>query len=127
MLKINKLKLSVLLFGVLLPCVLFGINGKVYIKQSEPIHIQKTHGQGTPKTNSIQATIDGHYLTVVFTENLGQVAIEIESSIYGEVSTQSTPTPNGVIIYISNTGGYTVTFTLPNGDVYYGEFEVTDD
>ena len=25
-----------------------------------------------------------------------------------------------------NTGSYVITFTLPNGDQYYGEFEVTD-
>ena len=35
-------------------------------------------------------------------------------------------TPNGVNFYIPNTGSYVVTFTLPNNDVYYGEFEVTD-
>ena len=34
--------------------------------------------------------------------------------------------PNGVMFYIPNTGSYVVTFTLPNGDQYYGEFEVTD-
>ena len=30
------------------------------------------------------------------------------------------------MFYIPNTGSYVVTFTLPNGDQYYGEFEVTD-
>ena len=38
----------------------------------------------------------------------------------------STATPNCVIFYITNTGSYIVTFFLPNGDEYYGEFEVTD-
>ena len=121
-----NIKHIVLTLGLLIPAFWCGALEKP-IMDSKSVRIQEGTVQGTPKTNSIQAAIDGHYLTVVFTENLGQVAIEIESSIYGEVSTQSTPTPNGVIIYISNTGGYTVTFTLPNGDVYYGEFEVTDD
>ena len=81
---------------------------------------------GTDKTSSIQATIDGHYLTVVFLENLGQVNIVITDANDHEIRVESTPTPTGVNIYISNTGSYVVTFTLPNGDEYYGEFEVTD-
>lgn len=126
MLIINKLKLSVLLFGVLLPCALSGINGKVYIKHSEPILIQKAQVQGTPKDSFIQATIDGHCLTVVFTENLGQVVVEVTTDGGVEVDASALYTPNGVIFYIPETGSYIVTFTLPNGDVYYGEFEVTD-
>ena len=77
-------------------------------------------------SSSIQATIDGHYLTVVFLENLGQVNIVITDAYDNEIRVESTPTPTGVNIYISNTGSYVVTFTLPNGDEYYGEFEVTD-
>ena len=82
--------------------------------------------QGPPKGSSIQATIDGHYLTVVFLENLGQVNIVITDANDHEIRVESTPTPTGVNIYILNTGSYVVTFTLPNGDEYYGEFEVTD-
>lgn len=78
------------------------------------------------KTDYIIASINGHVLSVVFTQNLGQVTIDVSLVAGGEVETQSTPTPNGVIIYIPNTGSYVVTFTLSNGDVYYGEFEVTD-
>ena len=90
------------------------------------ISIKVTHTQGNPKTSSIQATIDGHWLSVVFLENLGQVTVEVSSTTVGEVETQSTPTPNGVNIYIPATGSYIVTFTLANGDIYYGEFEVED-
>ena len=123
----KKLKSFIMLVGLLLPTTWCGAYITNTIDGVKHITIIEGTVQGAPKTTSIQATIDGHYLTVVFTENLGQVAIEVESSIYGELETQSTPTPNGVIIYIPNTGSYTVTFTLPNGDVYYGEFEVTDD
>jgi hypothetical protein len=35
------------------------------------IIIREGTAHGFPKTSSIQATIDGHYLTVVFLENLG--------------------------------------------------------
>ena len=123
----KKTKLFILLLAMFLPASWGGVYCTNTIDNHEHIQIKESQVQGAPKDMYIQATIDGHYLTVVFTENLGQVAIEVESSIYGELETQSTPTPNGVIIYIPNTGSYTVTFTLPNGDVYYGEFEVTDD
>ncbi|MCR4848582.1 MAG: DUF3244 domain-containing protein [Bacteroidales bacterium] len=90
------------------------------------IQIKHTTVQGVPKDSSIQATIDGHTLTVVFLENLGQVQIQVETALGGDTQYQSTPTPNGVIFNITNTGSYIVTFTLPNGDEYYGEFEVSD-
>ncbi len=125
MLRFSKTKPILLMLGLLFSTMVCGAYGHI-VNDGSNITIQTTHANGAPKDMYIQAAIDGHYLTVVFTENLGQVAIAIESSIYGEVSTQSTPTPNGVIIYISNTGSYTVTFTLPNGDEYYGEFDVTD-
>ena len=35
------------------------------------IQVKEKKVQGPPKGSSIQATIDGHYLTVVFLENLG--------------------------------------------------------
>lgn len=82
--------------------------------------------QGSPKDYAIQASIDGHTLTVVFTENLGQVTVEVSRVGGGETQVESTPTPNGVLFYIYDTGSYIVTFSLPNGDEYYGEFEVTD-
>ncbi|MCR4848650.1 MAG: DUF3244 domain-containing protein [Bacteroidales bacterium] len=90
------------------------------------IQIKEAHVQGVPRTNSIVASINGHTLSVVFLDNLGQVNIEVEAVGAGEAQFQSTPTPDGVDFYITYTGSYIVTFTLSNGDVYYGEFEVTD-
>ena len=84
------------------------------------------HVQGIPKTSTIQASINGHTLSIVFLENLGQVQIEVQAVGNGEVQYQSTPTPDGVDFYITDTGSYIVYFTLSNGDVYYGEFEVRD-
>lgn len=81
---------------------------------------------GSEKSSSILASIDGHYLTVVFTENLGQVAVEITTASGISVHYTYTQTPNGVQCYIPNAGDYVVTFTLSNGDEYYGEFRVTD-
>lgn len=121
-----NLKHFVLMFGFLLPSLWCGAYGSQHTDHYSNINIKESQVQGVPKGNSIQATIDGHTLSVVFLENLGQVTIDVSLVGGGEVETQSTPTPNGVIIYIPDTGSYIVTFTLSNGDAYYGEFEVTD-
>lgn len=124
MMRLSKIKF-VLLLGFLMPtyfCGAYGFNNN----DNNSIVIKVGHTQSSPKDSSIQASIDGHTLTVVFTENLGQVNIEVSSVSGGEIQVESTPTPNGVIFYIADTGSYIVTFFLPNGDEYYGEFEVTD-
>ena len=90
------------------------------------ITIKEAKVQGVPKGSSIQASISGHCLTVSFTENLGQVTIEVSTASGTSVHFTSIPTPNGVQCYIPNTGDYIVTFTLTNGDEYYGEFTVTE-
>ena len=63
---------------------------------------------------------------VTFTENLGQVAVEITTAAGASVDCASTITPNGLQFSIPNAGDYIITFTLPNGDEYYGEFTVSD-
>ena len=89
--------------------------------------VKKTaqHG-GTDKSGSIVPTINGKVLSVSFTENLGQVDIEVTTSTGGYVQANSCITPNGIQFYIPNAGDYIVTFTLSNGDMYAGEFTVTD-
>ena len=42
--------------------------------------IEKSTYTSSEKGNSILASIDGHWLTIVFTENLGQVEIAITTS-----------------------------------------------
>ena len=81
---------------------------------------------GFPRGNSIVPILNGHVLTVEFTENMGQVSVEVATSSGATVDCLSVLTPNGVQVYIPNAGNYIVTFTLSNGDVYYGEFTVTD-
>ena len=88
--------------------------------------IGKTVYGGTEKGYAISAVINGHVLSVSFTENLGQVAVEISTSDGVAIECSSTVTPNGLQFYIPLAGDYIVTFTLPNGDEYYGEFTVTD-
>ena len=79
-----------------------------------------------PRTNSIQASINGHALSVVFTENLGTVHVEVTDTSGGPVDLTDMYTPNGYNAYIHHAGSYVVTFTLGNGDEYYGEFDVVE-
>ena len=96
-------------------------------ERGTPIEVIKKAVYGsTDKSESIALSIDGHVLSVVFLEDLGQVTIDVSFASGGEVEASAIHTPNGVNFYIPNTGSYIVTFTLSNGDVYYGEFEVTD-
>lgn len=87
--------------------------------------VKSQHG-GTDKSGSILSSIYGHVLSVVFSENLGQVTVEVSTTLGTSVEFTSLFTPNGLQIYIPNAGDYIVNFTLPDGDEYYGEFTVTD-
>jgi hypothetical protein len=114
------------MIGFLLPSLWCGAYVNQHTDHYSNINIKESQVQGAPKGSSIQATIDGHYLTIVFLENLGQVHVVVTTDTGGEVDAVFTETPNGLCIYIPNTGSFIVTFTLPNGDEYYGEFEVRE-
>ena len=125
--RFTKLTRFMLLLAMLLPTAWSSTaNGTNKADGVSHITIKEAKVQGVPKGSSIQASINGHTLTVSFTENLGQVTIEVSTASGTSVHFTSTPTPNGVQCYIPNTGDYIVTFTLLNGDEYYGEFTVTD-
>ena len=81
---------------------------------------------GYDRSSSIDAFINGHTLTVTFTENLGDVLVEVTTASGGTVDYGQVWTPDSFIAYIYSTGSYVVTITLENGDEYYGEFEVVD-
>ena len=94
-----------------------------------PIPIETTEAtgaSGSDRSSSIRPALDGHVLSVVFNENLGQVSVEVTTATGATVECLSVLTPNGLQVYIPNAGNYIVTFTLSNGDVYAGEFTVTD-
>lgn len=115
-----------MLLGLLMPVIHCQARSIKLTDGFSHINIKEAQVQSVPKGSSIQASISGHYLTVVFTENLGQVSVEITTDTGGYVQIDSCLTPNGLQFYIPLAGDYIVTFTLPNGDVYYGEFTVTD-
>lgn len=121
-----KIKQFVLLLGLLLPTTWCGAHTTHLSDGYSHITVKEKTVQGAPKGSSIQASINGHTLIVSFTENLGQVEIEIATAAGFSVDCSSTSTPNGLQFYIPFTGDYIVTITLPNGDEYYGEFTVTD-
>ena len=121
-----NLKHVALLLGLLLPAVWCGAS-EIGLKDGfSNINIKENNVQGVPRGSSIQASIIGHNLMVVFTENLGQVDIEITTASGASVEYLWVHTPNGLQTYLSQTGDYIITFTLSNGDEYYGEFTVTD-
>ncbi len=126
-----KLKEMILMLCLILSGALCYAHGEARMEKEQgegiPIEIKESGScTGPSRGNSIIPTLNGHMLTVVFTENLGQVAVEVTTALGGAVECLSITTPNGLQIYIPNTGDYIVTFTLPNGDEYYGEFTVTD-
>ena len=128
----NRLKEMVLMLCLVLSGAIsyaYGLVGTVNQKGTDgvPINLKELGGlSGLDKSNSIIATLNDNVLTVAFTENLGQVSIEIATTTGVTVDCMSMLTPNGFQFFIPNTGDYIVTFTLPNGDEYYGEFTVTE-
>jgi hypothetical protein len=125
-----KLKEMVLMLCFILSGALCYANGGArMVKEGDGITIDLIEASAcsTPsKGNSIIPTLNGHVLTVVFSENLGQVSVEVATISGASVQCLSVLTPNGLQVYIPNAGNYIVTFTLSNGDGYYGEFTVTD-
>lgn len=124
-----KLKEMILMLCFILSGALCYAHGEARTENEKgegiPIEIIESGScTGPSRGNSIIPTLNGHVLTVVFNENLGQVSIEITTSMGGYVQADSCLTPNGIQFYIPNAGNYIVTFTLSNGDEYYGEFEV---
>ena len=123
-----KFKSCILLVMLSLSVTLSRATG-ISIIQNEHVPILVIAGtphSGIDKTGSINAQINGHSLSVAFTENLGTVSIEIKDEGGATLDITGMGTPSGYAFYIPLAGRYTVFFKLSNGDEYYGDFEVTD-
>ena len=75
---------------------------------------------------TVNTYINGHNLMVSFSQNIGEVSVEITSLSGTTIYNVLIQTPTGQQFYIPTAGSYVITFTLSNGDEYYGEFVVTD-
>lgn len=90
------------------------------------IMLKETKVQQTPKSSYIEASVNGHYVSVSFTANLGNATIVVTTATGGTVDVTDYFTPNFYSAYIPNTGDYVLTIIFDDGDEYFGEFEVTD-
>lgn len=126
-LKETILMLCFILSGAL--CYVYSEEVTENAKDNEGITIgviERSSQSHSDKSGSIIPSINGHMLSVVFCEDLGQVITEVTTITGTVVDFTSVLTPNGLQVYIADTGDYIVTFTLSNGDVYAGEFTVMD-
>lgn len=121
-----KTKQFILLFGLIIPTICCRANGSILYDGYSHITVKEMKAQGAPKGSTIDVSISGHTLMVSFSENIGQVEVEITTDTGATVDCVNTSTPTGFQCYIPDAGDYVVTFTLSNGDEYYGEFTVTD-
>ena len=91
---------------------------------NEVIIINTSNHCANDRGESIRAYISGRSLTVVMPCELGQVSVEITNDRGDIVHCLSVQTPTGYQFMIPSEGSYVVTFTLQDGSVYYGEFDV---
>lgn len=128
----KKLTTLILMLCLFLSGALCYANGAARMENEKkedgtPIEVKEKASHGTSdKSNSIVPTLDDNVLAVAFIENLGQVSVEVATNAGVTVDCISVLTPNGIQFIIPLAGDYIVTFTLPNGDEYYGEFTVMD-
>lgn len=123
----TRIRQIILLFGLMMPTVWCNAIDTNFTDGHSHINVKESHVQGTPRGTSIQASLDGHWLTVTFTQDIGTLTMELEK-VSGPVifNYPTVPTPDSYQFYLNQTGDYIITFTLSNGDEYYGEFTITD-
>ena len=95
---------------------------------SGPIDIRGAYDMGQPRSdNPISASIDGHALTIYINENVGiaHIVVTNRNGVYIDRD-NILHTPDMATLLIEDEGFYTVTITLNDGDVYYGDFMVTE-
>ena len=124
----TKLKLTTLLF-MLSFLIVSSHAANISIIQTENVPVvmtAETQHSGDDKSGSMNVSINGHYLTVAFTESLGEVSIEVQNTSGIPLDVSIMDTPSGRQIYIPLAGSYILIIKLENGDEYHGNFEVSE-
>ena len=124
----TKLKLTTLLF-MLSFLIVSSHAANISIIQTENVPVvmtAETQHSGDDKSGSMNVSINGHYLTVAFTESLGEVSIEVQNTSGIPLDVSIMDTPSGRQIYIPSAGSYILIIKLENGDEYHGNFEVSE-
>ena len=113
---------------VLIICLLFGVGSTFAYNIGLARQASCQSGNiKSPEEPPIHASINGDMFTATFLEDLGSVSVSISTAGGGWVFDQAILcTPNGVGCRIPHPGHFIVTFTLSDGTVYEGEFEVED-
>ena len=114
--------------SLLIICLLFGVGSTFAFNISLNQQASCQTGEDkSPEEPPMHASINGDMFTATFLEDLGSVSVCINTAGGGVVFDQAILcTPNGVGCRIPHAGHFIVTFTLADGTVYEGEFEVTD-
>ena len=123
------MKKRIILIVFMLGVISLGNANNTVTVTEDKLTVRANTDNSNEKTNvaeSIFADLSGHKLTVAFSQNLGEVSIDISTASGATIFCLSVQTPTGYQYFVQNAGSYVITFTLPNGDKYYGEFEVTD-
>ena len=74
----------------------------------------------------ITCWLEGEELCATFFENLGLVTVEIENLTTSEYTLTEVNSATGSAVFpiSGNAGFWTITFSLSDGTMYYGEFEI---
>ena len=112
----------------LITCML-GMMGLSYANNyvaEDNLTVLASKNGGDDKGSSMTADINSNTLTVAFSQNLGEVTVEISTASGATIFCLSVQTPTGYQYFIPASGSYVVTFTLQNGNEYYAEFVISD-
>ena len=116
----KKLLLIICLLGAL------GWSTANNIISNDGITIRASYENGNDKSSSISASINGHNLIINFLDDIGHVLIKTEDESGTMLDLYYTETPAGYLYYIPDAGHYSLIIIFPDGDEYYGEFDVVD-